>query len=519
MAIIKKRAHDLRELTVVAQCLDSQWIPAELAADWNHQAGFEGLGEARKKAIRRELMGAMLMSEQLVVNRAVLSSHDVFGDMYADKAQKDGLLQSLRDESIVVFFAEERSFEDNVSWVANVHPVAGDQTAAVRKALAAEDVACLRFDWEDDKANKKIVAEQLSRRFHDYIHGITSANIEILANDFGIEPERHVAFDKRLIELSKLAASLREPDRLGGKSFITRSNVYEEFVTPSGRHVGGFIDEKKPFAREIKALVDLKYNCNLSDALLKYAITAQGDVDRTVLQDGRDNELRNLGKFDSEDEGALIDLLTRGAFDEMSTFNSFEFLHELSFGDVSALKQGGSWKEYSELVKTILPARNSGRLAEHAIFDRKNLEHLSLCHANLLLQAGNAVANRALIEEAKGWWEIVVSFVNVGVKIFCELNHQPTIECPREIEETFADTTAPILIEASFTVLDKLGRRRVVRKYPLLKKRLDDPAGVFRRTVEKLEDYKRKHASVEIHDASQEKMRADDRESTVNLPD
>jgi hypothetical protein len=83
----------------------------------------------------------------------------------------------------------------------------------------------------------------------------------------------------------------------------------------------------------------------------------------------------------------------------------------------------------------------------------------------------------------------------------------------------FTEATAPILIEATYNTIDKHGRRRAIRKYPLLKKRVENPADMLHRTKEKIEAYKRAKSTLSIRDTSEAKAREDDRKNTINLPE
>ncbi|MEH2543378.1 hypothetical protein V1283_000023 [Bradyrhizobium sp. AZCC 2262] len=519
MPIRKKTSDQVRDLAVVAQCLDNQWLPPELASKLDGERGYHSLGEHRTDAIRREFMGALLTSEQLILNRAYLYSNDVIGDLCSHKTERDELVKLFDKEQMIIFFAGERSLEDKLNFKTYEHHLTGHQLAALRALFTNSDIPCLRFDWNDDERNRDMLVNHLARPFHNYAQTLNTVDhFERLAADLKIPEQKWEHFADTIAEVVKFAVGKRAWRQEGGPSYVTREQMYEQFVSLEGKTVGGFLDANKPFAREIKALVDLKYNCNLPDALSRYAVTSAGDIDRTVLHEPPKSEVQ-LSLFDAEDEAAFIDLLTRGAFDELNTFNSFDFLQKLSLADVLQLRANPSWSEYADTVKRILPARNSGRLAAHAIFDSKNLEALNQVHAALLTNAAQVVATREVMEEVSGWWEIGASFANVGVKIFSEFVGGHSIEIPHELPSMFAEATSPILIEATYNTIDKRGRKRAIRKYPLLKKRVENPADMFRRTREKIAAYQKARGNVSVKDTSETKAREDDRENTINLPE
>lgn len=520
MSINKIRSADLSPLSIVAQCLDNQWLPPALSEKVNDKSGLASLGGERTDLIKRELIGTILTSEQIIINRANLYNNDFFQEIINNPKkypeEVSGIRQAFSENSMVVFLYDETSLGTEVKF----HT---DDTYLnnLRALLSDVDVSCLRFDWDSDEVNRRIIKKNLGRRFHNFVHDITGVNKEILAKSFGISEKNQKEFNRRLRELSSFAHDFGDPDD-NEEEVVTRSAVYEHFVSPNNKkHDEGFIDHTKPFSREIKKIVDLKYNCNLPDALSRYAITADGDIDRTVLQEERGSELAGLEKFTRNDEGALIDILCRGAFDEFATFNSFSFLEKLSISEALSMKKTGAWRDYAELVKNILPTNNSGALEEHAIFKPENLRALGAAHAELLLDAGRRIESREAREEVRGWWEFGVSLAATGLSFASELFGHGKFEIPEDAQKIFAESTSPILWELTWNTTHVGGKKRAIRKYPLLKKRVEDPIGMFRRTMEKLDEYKRRKRGGEltIGTLTEEEIRAADRRNTLNLPE
>jgi len=514
MPIRKMDRSDLAAITVVAQSLDNQWLPADLAHGISDTNGFVQLGGQRSDRIRRELMGSLLTSEQIVVNRANLQNNEVFREILRSPEESQGLRDAMATGSMVVFLYDEDSLDGAPKFHSD-----DDHLGRLRKFVADADVPCVRFDWKSDDTNRSIIKKNLDRRFHGFVHSISDIDKGLLRKSLNIPDDLKNEFNSRLMALSDFAHEIsRVPD--DEARYITRSNVYENFVSPPNKkHDDGYIDPKKPFAREIKALVDLKYNCNLPDALSGYAITSAGNIDRTVLQEERGPELANLDVFSQSDEGALVDILCAGAFDEFTTFNSFTFLEALSMNEVLLLKKFPGWSEYAELVKRILPTNNHGLLANHAIFDDANLRALGKAHAAIMTGAASFVESAKAREEVAGWWEIGVSLVGAGIHIASERFGTGAIELPENEVRLFADAATPILIELTWNTTDKMGRKQAVRKYPLLKKRAEDPLGLFRRTREKIEAYKRRRSGISLKPETDISFRANDRRNTLNFPE
>jgi hypothetical protein len=136
MSIRRLATAQLSDLTAVAQCLDNQWTPAELLPQLDGKRGYASIRDKRNKAIRRELMGALLTSEQLIVNRAFAYTNDVLADIYVDPLESQSLTKAFDHGMLVLFFAGERSFDDEVKFQVGEHHIGGNQLKSLQRLLS-----------------------------------------------------------------------------------------------------------------------------------------------------------------------------------------------------------------------------------------------------------------------------------------------------------------------------------------------------------------------------------------------
>src|ERR1700730_11114399 len=209
MPIRRKTSDQLRDLTVVAQCLDNQWLPPELAEKLDGVRGYESLGKHRKDSIRRELIGALLTSEQLILNRAYAYTNDVLGDICSHPTEKEDLLKIFDKELMVLFFAGEQSLDDKVEFQVHDHHLAGNQLKALQNLFSNADIPCLRFDWSDNTRNGEMLADYLARPFHSYIQTLDTVAADRLAVDLKIPEQKREQFALKIYEMATFAHSKR----------------------------------------------------------------------------------------------------------------------------------------------------------------------------------------------------------------------------------------------------------------------------------------------------------------------
>ena len=74
--------------------------------------------------------------------------------------------------------------------------------------------------------------------------------------------------------------------------------------------------DQKPFAAEIKEIVDLKYNVNLPDAMGRYSLTPKGSPPRSALGDLEESIQANV--ITPENVTEILYALRNLAFDQIT---------------------------------------------------------------------------------------------------------------------------------------------------------------------------------------------------------
>jgi hypothetical protein len=350
---------DLHPVSVVAQCLDNQWAPRHLQQRQRDEGlSFDHIRAEREPAVRRGFIRALLSARQVVINRAFLYNNHVLAASYEAPEDRRIFEQLLSDGTIVPFlFSEESPVADS-----SINEVVSDAAARWRSVAAASDVTCLRLDW--DKAdNAAKIRGQLARRFHDFAQTVYSGDPYVMCSDLGLEPtaENAAGLRSRLGELAQFALQLG----LEHNSMVTREQLYRKFVTPeSVSTVTGIIDRTKSFARELKELIDLKYNLNLPDALDRYSLTPFDSLNRSALQETSEM----MRKADGVDMRKLMYLFGNIRFEQALKTEATNLPFELaSLAMVAQARQSLAFQQYIQAAMRAVPDQ-SKPLDEQALF-------------------------------------------------------------------------------------------------------------------------------------------------------
>ncbi|MDQ4025720.1 MAG: hypothetical protein M3217_09580, partial [Actinomycetota bacterium] len=204
---------------------------------------------------------------------------------------------------------------------------------------------CLRLSW-DDQENLDYVKHQLEGRFGHFAQTLNRLDLPALQRDLGLPPESDRAFKDRLTEVARKCV-----DWSGADVPIRREELYKEFVVADGSNPAeGKYDRRKPFAAEIKQLLDLNYNVNLPDAIGKFPLTPTDTLHRTALQEWKksEREQREL----SPDE--LLELLRRAAFDLVQGSQYIKSLGSLSLKEIIAIRESWQWVEYTRAIQELM---------------------------------------------------------------------------------------------------------------------------------------------------------------------
>lgn len=243
--------------------MDNQWCPLSFYDDKKFQQG--GLADPKLEAIReqiqkKEICRGLLHARQLLVNRAFLQNSQVFIQWYKACGTKeyDAFCRLLESGAILLVLyrekmpCEETAYE-NMDWEA-------------WKQLCAEHVTyCLRMDWEDDRTNEMETDKLLGFPFHNYC--VTTAEnkyrIEEIVNAFALSEADAEKMTRKWKQIQRSA--LRTREKTG--TVYTRSQFYMDYIIKKETNVVDcHISRTKRFAKELKQIIDMRYNLNFAEA-------------------------------------------------------------------------------------------------------------------------------------------------------------------------------------------------------------------------------------------------------------
>ncbi|HXM58547.1 MAG TPA: hypothetical protein VOB72_24315, partial [Candidatus Dormibacteraeota bacterium] len=270
---------DLGRLAVVAQCLDAQWVPLPMLRRMllRGESLADVAGE-RLLAVRAEYLRALVNARQVIVNRAALFNNPaVARDALSSSGDRDALARLLDAGAVVPFLFVESSPCDRPQ-----HRVDERGFAAWQRLCRETRVRCLRLSWADDE-NARAIQNDLHRRFGWFAGGVHQLDVRALGRVLDVRPDDEVELEKLLARVALWCA------RWAGEGHaITREDLYREFViADESRPSEGRYDRGKPFAGELKRLLDLRHGVNLPDALHRPPLMAPDTLPRSALQEWR----------------------------------------------------------------------------------------------------------------------------------------------------------------------------------------------------------------------------------------
>ena len=243
--------------------MDNQWCPVSFYGDSRFlRYGFasDELNHEREMMQRYEVFRGLLHSRQLLVNRAFLQNSAVFVRWYKDKSAREysAFCRLLENGSVVLaLYREKIPFEEtaygNTAW------------GAWKRLCMEHTVYCLRMDWEDDETNRAETDTAMGLRFHNYC--VTTAEnpyrMEKMTAAFSLSDDQAEQMRKKWKQIQKNAVRTREKY---GKGY-SREQFYKDcIVVKDSPVVECRISRKKPFAEELKQMIDLRYNLNFAQA-------------------------------------------------------------------------------------------------------------------------------------------------------------------------------------------------------------------------------------------------------------
>ncbi|HKV59817.1 MAG TPA: hypothetical protein VJO32_16115 [Ktedonobacteraceae bacterium] len=332
---------DLQSLPVLVQALDNQWMPnALLKSTLEKRQITKRTDNKLRKAVRSEYIRSLINGQQVILNRAYLYNNAIISQDFVRKnnPQREAFRELLEDEVIIPYLYAEQTPVDLPNYEK-------DEKAFSAWQELCQDVRtrCVRLSW-DDKENLQLARRHLAERFHRFALAAPAGDVETYLRDLNLDKSAESGLRQRLIDLGHFCLDFSSR----GKS-VTRNDLYKAFVTAGDNPAERKYDISKPFASEIKQLIDLSYNCNLPDALGGYLITPVDSLPRTALQ-----EWQKATKQPGITGGELLTLLQRTAFDLVERGLNVKSMDALSLQDVQEIRKMDEWTLYIESVEKLL---------------------------------------------------------------------------------------------------------------------------------------------------------------------
>ena len=333
--------HDLRKVSVVAQCLDDQWVPKEML-DRMLRLGlsFNDVRQEREAAVRSEYLRALINAEQVVINRAFLyNASAVYQDYLEENESRNAFCDLIRSRAILPFLYTEKTPVDEPDY--RVDPVG---FPSWQRLCAEAAPSCVRLSW-DDEENDRLTKDRLRRRFNEFVSNMRHRDPAVFARELGLGEDAAEQLQMHLRRIARFQFELEEE-----KGFITRADLYKAFVNVDGTTPAeGRFDHDKPFCAATKQLLDLNYNVNLPDALNAFALTPVDSPPRTVLQ-----ELTPTSQKTALNADELMRAVQSFAFTRVQEGLYLRSMNLLTLNDVAVVRTTDEWREYTVRLSSLL---------------------------------------------------------------------------------------------------------------------------------------------------------------------
>lgn len=366
---------DLASVPVLSQAFDNQWLPIDLLTK-AIKAGKVSpkLEQQREELVRAEYIRSLINGEQVVINRAFIYNNQIIfrdylpvpsnsdtEDIRKAKENREAFMKLLQDKVLVPYLFKEKSPIEPLKF----STISFDEWEKV--CLEVQNMQCVRISW-NDKENDTKTEQKIAGRFTSFALTIGSPerDFDKYTEDLGLEASSKNEFRKRLRTVMQRALDL-----LNEKESVTREDLYKEFITIDGTlSVDRRYDKTKPFASEIKQLLDLAYGRNLPDAIDGYLLTPIDSITRTALQDIAIEHTGNPSDTFVDD---LQRMLKRNVFDLIQSGRYLQSMNLLTLHDVHDVRRMDEWYKYITSLKALL--KNPLSFAEggaKAVYDNYN---------------------------------------------------------------------------------------------------------------------------------------------------
>ena len=347
----KLEIDELHPYHIVPQFADNQWVPRALLKQMIAQGlSLSDVQPQIEENKRMEFRRALINSPQIAINRAYLYNEKILYESYDQFGQeRDAFKELLNDAVIVPFLLSEDTPIETPSFTTN-------SFKNWMRVCEETRVKCVRMSWDSDE-NKSQIDRYLIRPFNTFVTNISTGDIDLYIGDLGLSDSDGEPFKQQLRAVRRKCNEIEDLDQR-----VTREQLYKSFVTTEGTEVvEGRYDRRKPFASEIKQLIDLKYNISLPDALGGFALTPYDSLSRSALQEDRIPSQQDKSKYKDADiwlkllQNSMFDRLQKGLYLESNLQQGYlDSLSSLKLSEVLEVRAMDEWKKYMQSIDTLL---------------------------------------------------------------------------------------------------------------------------------------------------------------------
>lgn len=324
-------ADQLRPNAVAASCLDDQYIDKQTLL--SQSIGFR---QRYTKCVLDEFAKCLLSAEQIIVNRTYLQNTEVMQQIApkADSAADTAIVKLIGDDAIVPYLYSDAdpTFKASVDSGA----MNGNAASAWNRVCERTEPLCLRLSW-NDVVDQELRSTRLAAKFSSRLQLVAETSPpDILAQLTRQHSETDVHAFERYLKSVLLPIARDRP---------TRRELYERLILRDGTNiVDTEIDLLKPFACEIKQLIDLIYNANMAGALGLNNISPSSAISADLLSDSGLNP--QSGRLCSPDLAAAVASLAVTMQNNNHAEQTVPLLGTISLDQVIEIRAHSSWRLY-----------------------------------------------------------------------------------------------------------------------------------------------------------------------------
>ncbi len=416
----------LQPIRTLTQVFDHHWLPKTLLSKAFHAGAItENIDQELRRTIRAGYIHSLLHSQQVIVNRAHLYDNAVVSQDYIQSVgtNREAFKTLLAEGTIVPYLLNAQTPVDPPTGVKGTNAF-----KAWQEICQEIRTNCIRLSW-DERENDYLKDSYLKERFSTLVLTASIRDTDTYLRDFKLDDRYRDGLHSRLIEVGRFCQDVLDKGQVP-----TRNQLYKRFVIAGGNPAERHYDSSKPFAFEIKQLLDLAFNCNLPDALDSYLITPFDTLPRTALQEWQPTF--TLPVITGE---GLVKLLQRLAFSLVGDFSNIPSLDALSLNDVRQVRRMDEWSTYMQSLQDLL--RDPLRFAEGEAFN------VYTSYSKLARQITDIIARQDRRYNPLTTWSPVVelTFSAPGATLsYTQTASDPLYRLFGHVSETLTDRNVPV---------------------------------------------------------------------------